>query len=161
QGRYRARPEFPQIAGLEGAGRVVAAGTGSEHLLDKRVAFRWRGAWAERTAVPMSALHVVPDAVDIERAAQYSLNPVTAWALLDELSTQASDWIALTAGRSSVSRVVATLARERGLGVIAIVRHGADERADRFAVVGEGPELEATLRTLIGGQRLAGLLDSV
>jgi NADPH:quinone reductase-like Zn-dependent oxidoreductase len=161
QGRYRIRPQLPQIAGLEGAGRVVAAGAGTEHLLDKRVAFRWPGAWAERTAVPTTALHVVPDGVDAGRAAQFSLNPVTAWALLDELSTPSSDFIALTAGRSSVSRVVATLARERGLGVIAIVRRGADESADRLAIVGDGPNLEATIRNLIGEERLAGLLDSV
>jgi NADPH:quinone reductase len=161
QGRYRTRPQLPQIAGLEGAGRVVAAGAGAAHLLDKRVAFRWPGAWAERAALPATARHVVPDAVDIERAAQFSLNPITAWALLDELSTRSSDWIALTAGRSSVSRMVAALARDRGLGVIAIVRRGADEIGDRLAIVGDGPNLETAIRNLTGEQRLAGLLDSV
>ncbi len=160
-GRYRIRPELPQIAGLEGAGVVTDAGAGGEDLVGKRVAFRAPGAWAERVAVPRGAAHVVPDGIDFERAAQFSLNPITAWALLDEIEAHAGDWIALTAGRSAVSRIVAALARERGIHVVAVVRGAAEERADGFALVGDDARLATVVRDVTGGRGIVAALDSV
>jgi NADPH:quinone reductase len=161
RGQYRIRPRLPQIAGLEGAGRVVSAGAGAEKLVGARVAFRWPGAWAEHVAVPAARVHVVPERVDVEHAAQFSLNPVTAWALLDEIEAQAPEWIALTAGSSSVSHLVAGLARERGLRVLGIVRGETERQGARHAIVGDGPHLEERIRELTGGRGLSALLDSV
>jgi NADPH:quinone reductase-like Zn-dependent oxidoreductase len=157
RGRYRIRPALPQIAGLEGAGRVIA---GSAALVGKRVAFRWPGAWAERVAVPEARVHLVPDAVDIERAAQFSLNPITAWALLDEIGAREGDWIALTAAGSSVSRIITALARERGLGVIGIVR-GEDQLGGGVVTIRESGRLEETIRETTGGKGPSAVLDSV
>jgi len=161
RGQYRIKPKLPQVAGLEGAGRVVSAGAGAENLVGARVAFRWPGAWGERVAVPVARIHVAPDGVDAERAAQLSLNPTTAWALLDEIESQPPEWIALTAGSSGVSQLVVSLARERGLGVIAIVRGAAGESRERYAVIGDGPGLEERIRELTGGRGVTALLDSV
>lgn len=161
RGQYRIRPKSPQVAGLEGAGRVVAAGAGAESLVGARVAFRWPGAWGERVAVPVARIHVVPERVDVERAAQFSLNPVTAWALLHEIQSAPPEWIALTAGTSGVSQLVSALAHERGLGVIAIVRGEAKAWGDRRAVLGDGPGLEDQIREVTGGRGVTALLDSV
>src|SRR5882672_10332795 len=51
RGQYRIRPSFPQIAGLEGVGMVIAGPTGTAFSPGSRVAFRWPGAWAEIAAV--------------------------------------------------------------------------------------------------------------
>src|SRR5262245_59081807 len=93
RGSYRIRPQFPQVAGLEGTGIIAAAGAGSTIAVRTRVSFRHPGAWAEQVTVPSDRCYVVPDRIPIEAAAQFSLNPVTAWALLDELSVDAGDWI--------------------------------------------------------------------
>jgi NADPH:quinone reductase-like Zn-dependent oxidoreductase len=69
RGNYRIRPTFPQVAGLEGAGIIVATGAGVAITLGTRVAFRHPGAWAERVAVPGERCYLVPDDVAIDTAA--------------------------------------------------------------------------------------------
>src|SRR5690349_16072291 len=55
EGRYRIKPAFPQIAGLEGSGTVAALGAGvSDFRIGERVAFRSPGAWAEFAVVPVN-----------------------------------------------------------------------------------------------------------
>jgi NADPH:quinone reductase-like Zn-dependent oxidoreductase len=108
----------------------------------------------------MTALHAVPDGVGIESAAQFSLNPITAWALLDEIEAGQSDWIAVTAGRSAVSRLVGALARGRGLNVVGVAR-GPDRGSGAFPLVGDGSDLAVALRDVTEGRPLAALLDSV
>lgn len=149
RGTYRLRPRLPQIAGLSGAGRVVAAAPGVPLAPGARVAFRWPGAWAEQVAVPVERTFVVPDDIAMEDAAQLPLNPITAWGLLDMAEVAPGDVIGLTAPTSSVSRVTRALAEARGVRVIEVGRDGATPA-----------ELER-LRTTSGGVGLAALIDSV
>ncbi len=149
RGTYRLPPHFPQVAGLSGAGRVVAAAPEVPLTPGTRVAFRWPGAWAEQVAVPVERTIVVPDDISIEDAAQLPLNPITAWGLLDMADVRPGDVIAITAPTSSVSRITRALAEARGVHVIEIGRNGATS-----------PEL-ARLRALSAGAGLAALIDSV
>jgi len=149
RGTYRLRPEFPQVAGLSGAGRVLAAAPGIPLVRGARVAFRWPGAWAEQIAVPFERTFSVPDDISTDDAAQLPLNPITAWGLLDMAAVAPGDTIAITAPTSSVSRITQALAEARGVRVVAIGRNGATP-----------PELER-LRALSGGSGLAALIDSV
>lgn len=114
EGRYRIEPALPQVAGLEEAGTVAAAGDGAQTPVGARVAFRHPGSWAEFAAVPEGRLYRVPDEIPSDSAAQFSLNPVTAWALLDELDAQPGDWIAINAASSSSAQLVSGLCRRRG-----------------------------------------------
>ena len=41
------------------------------------------GSWQQYAVVPEAALMAVPDAVSDEAAAQYAVNPVTAYGLID------------------------------------------------------------------------------
>ncbi len=127
RGTYRVRPRFPQVAGLAGAGRVLAAGAGVELAPGTRVAFRWPGAWAEQIAVPVERTFVVPDDISTEDAAQFSLNPITAWGLLDMADVAPGDVIALTAPASSVARITRVLAESRGIRVVDVARDGATQ----------------------------------
>jgi NADPH:quinone reductase-like Zn-dependent oxidoreductase len=52
-----------------------------------------------------------------ESAVQFSLNPVTAWAILDELGVRAGDWSAVNAATSSIARLVHGLWRGRRVNV--------------------------------------------
>jgi NADPH:quinone reductase-like Zn-dependent oxidoreductase len=64
EGAFPVRPSLPSIVGNEGVGRVLAVGSGVEHLkVDDRIliplyAFSWR----ERLVLPAAGLFSLPDA---------------------------------------------------------------------------------------------------
>ena len=165
RGQYRLKPSFVQVAGLEGAGVVIDGGRSSVRE-GARVAFRWPGTWAEFAAIPVERLIAVPDDVPDTVACQISLNPVTAWALLDESSAVTGDWVIVTAGVSTVSALVAGIARHRGIHVIGLLRGNADPElarrsaADLILSIGESDLIERIVRAT-GEGKAAALLDSV
>ncbi len=161
RGRYRIQPDFPQVGGLEGTGIVVTAGAASTIPTGTRVAFRHPGAWAERVAVPAGSCYVVPEGVPVDAAAQFALNPVTAWALLDEVRVERGDWLALSARRSAVARLVAGIAERRGVRVLGLSRLGRDQGLDGPVLDISGQDLAAEIDRATAGAPLAGFLDSV
>lgn len=161
EGRYRIKPMLPQIAGLEGAGAVAAVGTNASIAIGTRVAFRSPGTWAEYAAVPVDRLYVVPDGVPIESAAQFALNPVTAWALLDELHLRRGDWIVINAATSAIAQIVHSLARLRSIGVVGIVRAATEVEIAFPAITAESLDLAARILESTNGAPAAGYLDSV
>jgi NADPH:quinone reductase-like Zn-dependent oxidoreductase len=164
RGQYRLRPAFPQIAGLEGSGIVVASPSPAFRP-GMRVAFRYPGAWAEIAAVPVERLIAVPPDISETLACQISLNPITAWALLDESKAEAGDWIVLTAATSGVSNLIAQIARRRGIHTIGVVRGDAREGERRSStdhvVSGSAPVLGKRISDLAGTAPITALLDSV
>ncbi len=165
RGQYRVRPQFPQVAGLEGAGVVVKSPANAPFPVGTRVAFRYPGSWAEYAAVPPERLIEVPADIPDDLACQLSLNPVTAWALLDEAKVKAGDWILLTAATSTVSNLMAAMAKRRGVHVIGVVRGNAAEGSARSLAnhvlsIGE-PDLPGAFLAIAGDRRIAALLDSV
>jgi len=164
RGQYRTRPAFPQIAGLEGAGVVDTSNDPAFHG-GERVAFRWPGTWAEYIAVPAARLIRVPDEVSDDDACQIALNPITAWALLEEAKAGPGDWIALTAGGSTVSALMAALARARGIRVISLVRGEAARTATTsnadITLSVDAPDFPASVLQATGLVRVSALLDSV
>ena len=161
RGNYRIRPTFPQVAGLEGTGIVVATGAGVAIALGTRVAFRYPGAWAERVAVPAERCYIVPDGLAIDTAAQFALNPVTAWALLDELTVVPGDWIAVSAPRSAIARLVTAMAERRGQRVLGLSRPGSHQPLSFPTIEATDDHLVARILDRTDGSELAGFLDSV
>ena len=165
RGQYRVRPQFPQAAGLEGAGVVVKSPANAPFPVGTRIAFRYPGSWAEYAAVPPERLIEVPTDITDDVACQISLNPITAWALLNEAKVRAGDWIMLTAAASTVSNLIAAMAERRGVNVIGVVRGtAADGRArslaNRVLSIDE-PDLPGALSAIAGDRRIVALLDSV
>jgi NADPH2:quinone reductase len=187
RGQYRLRPRLPQVAGLEGAGVVVSPADGASQIPapstsqplppGTRVAFRVPATWAEFVAVPADRLIEIPSQIPDDVACQMSLNPITAWALLDLARLVAGDTLILTAANSTVSRLVAAIARRRGVRVIGVVRSAAhaairsaarnavpeaDARAGAdFALSADDPDLAEHIKDHTGGKGAAALLDSV
>jgi NADPH:quinone reductase-like Zn-dependent oxidoreductase len=164
RGQYRIKPRFVQVAGLEGAGVVLDSGQ-STIRAGTRVAFRWPGTWAELAAISAERLIRIPDEVPNTVACQISLNPVTAWALLDEARVSPGDWIVMTAGASTVSRLVAAIARQRGVHVIGVVRGSPEEAARRspadLVLSVQDSDLIERISQAAGDNKVAALLDSV
>lgn len=163
RGTYRVRPVFPQVAGLSGAGLVVAAGSGVDVQPGTRVAFRAPGAWAELVAVPQERLYPVPAAVETARAAEFAVNPITAWGLLDVASARAGDWILLTAASSAVATLVAALAEARGIHVLGLARESslAELRPEVVGIAENSPDLAARIRAATTGAGVTALIDCV
>lgn len=122
-GKYRKKPVFPQIAGLEGAGIVTQCGTAMDKsLLGKQVAFRATGTWVEQINLPAGDFTIVPGSISPEVACQLSLNAVTAFALLEESTVEKNDWLLITAASGAVAHQVIQLATAKKIKTIAVVR---------------------------------------
>lgn len=153
RGKYRFQPEFPQIAGMEGVGVIEGSGT--------LVSFFYRKAWAEYAVVPESGLFALPAGFPLDKAAQFTLNPFTAWGLLERAAVPAGGWLLLSAGNSAVSRIILQLARLRGIRTIAMVRsmeHAAALEALGAFVIDTAPAAPRVLE-LTGG--VSAALDAV
>lgn len=161
EGRYRAKPAFPQVAGLEGSGRVLACGEGAEGFpAGTRVAFRSTGAWAELALAPLSRVYPVPPEIPEVLACQFALNPLTAWGLLADCSPAPSSRLLITAGRSAVARLLARLAARRGIRAFLLVREGAGYNV----LEGEGGSLLArgeSVAEALGGVAQAGPFHAI
>ncbi|MCM4157820.1 2-enoyl thioester reductase domain-containing protein [Gramella sp. AN32] len=120
---YRIVPEFPEIAGLEGTGRIFENGGDKNYPVGSLVAFRQKGTWAEYVTVPKENILKLPGNFPLHKAAQISLNPLTAWALLEQTNAKSGDYIILSAGNSSISRLISQFSLKLGVKTIHIVRN--------------------------------------
>ncbi|HEY4788715.1 MAG TPA: zinc-dependent alcohol dehydrogenase family protein [Bacteroidales bacterium] len=166
QGSYRYKPEFPQIAGLEGAGIVDATGSNVKLKKGSLVAYTVRGVWADYAIIPENDAFVLPDNFPVEKAVQFCLNPFTAWGLLDESKARAGDWILLTAGNSAVSKIVTQLAKLRSIRTILSVRDL--KQAPELKSLGADAVLDlddetsiAKVNELTGGKGITAALEAV
>ena len=162
-GRHVFTPSLPAPVGIEGAGRVVAAGPASRHRVGDVVAIPQGGTWAERLAFGDDGVLPLPAGVDMEQAAMLCVNPFTAVGLLEGVAAGAT--IALNAGTSAVSRLILALARRRGVRALAVVRDAgaaAGLRALGAAeVLEDGPDLGVRLRAAAAGAPIVRALDAV
>jgi NADPH:quinone reductase-like Zn-dependent oxidoreductase len=151
QGAYPVRPSLPSIIGNEGVGRVLAVGSGVEHLGvgDRVLIPLYAFCWRERLVVPAKGLFGLPEA-EPQQLAMLGINPPTASLLLDEApGLRPGDWIVQNAANSGVGRSLIAIAKARGIKTINLVRR---------------PELVPELET-IGGDLVAvdedGALDKI
>jgi len=134
QGAFPIRPSLPSVAGNEGVGRVLALGSGVEHLKigDHVLIPLYSFSWRERLVVPAARLFALPQG-DLRQLAMAGINPPTAALLLSQfVDLKPGDWVAQNAANSGVGRSLIAIARTRGLRTINFVR-----RAELV------PELEA------------------
>lgn len=165
EGRYRAKPVLPQVAGLEGTGTIAACGAEvTAFKPGERVAFRSPGAWAEFAVAPITRVYRVPPAVPDTIASQFALNPLTAWGLLAECGLPESSRLLITAGRSVVARILNRLAHRRRLKVSLLVREGLEfavlDGDDGRVITKVGSVVEA-LATVVKNGFFHAVLDSV
>jgi NADPH:quinone reductase len=130
RGAYGFRKALPAIAGFEGSGTVVATGSGvmARLLAGRRVACAVAdpqsagGTWAEYTVA--AALRCVPlrKTVDPDQAAMMFVNPLMAWALLDEARRGHHRAAVQNAAAGALGKMLIRLARRFSLPLINIVR---------------------------------------
>lgn len=135
EGKYPIRSPLPAIAGNEGVGVIAQIGSAVSNLRVGQpvISLDRVGNWCEAYTADANSLIPLPDDIPLEQAAMLSVNPPTAWRMLEAfVDLKPNDWVIQNAANSGVGRAVIQIARLRGLRTVNIVR-----RKDLI------PELEA------------------
>jgi NADPH:quinone reductase-like Zn-dependent oxidoreductase len=124
------------VLGWDAAGVVTrAAADGTGPAVGSRVVTRGaEGGWAQRRAVDVSELAVVPDAVDLAQAAALPVAGVTALRALRAAGSILSRRVLITSAAGGVGRFAVQLASLGGAYVIASV--GSPERGEGLIELG-------------------------
>ena len=125
RGLYGALPKLPATPGLEGMGEVAAVGDGVKNLSpgQRVVPLGVTGTWQEFVVADSTQLIPLPDSVSDQTAAQFVVNPLTAWIMtVEELAVKPGEWLLQTAAGSTLGRVVLQIAALRGFKTINVVR---------------------------------------
>ncbi|MEV4016612.1 zinc-binding dehydrogenase [Nonomuraea angiospora] len=142
--RHMGRLPEGTVLGYDAAGvvlRAAADGTGPRE--GARVAAFGAGAWAERAAFDTGSIAVVPDEVDLVRAAALPMAGLTALRSLRAAGPARGSRVLVTGASGAVGRLAVQLARRAGAHVIASVSR--PERAARLAA-----GLEAPVEVVVG-----------
>lgn len=169
RGLYGALPKLPATPGLEGMGEVMVVGDGVTHLRpgQRVIPLGVQGTWQEYILAPGAQLIPVPDAVNDQTAAQFVVNPLTAWIMtIEELAVKPGEWLLQTAAGSTLGRVVLQIARRRGFKTINVVRRreqveelltlGADE-----VICTADEDLVERVKEITGKAGLTKAIDAV
>jgi NADPH:quinone reductase len=163
---YRVEPVYPQIAGFEGAGIIVDNGGDHRFPINTLVAFRHKNVWAGYVNIPKQKIILLPKHMPLEKAAQLALNPITAWALLEEVNVKTGEWVILSAASSALSKLIIQLANSRGVKTLALIREN-DQKSPLLNLgasavfYANAEDLELQIKSLTGVERIAGFLDAV
>jgi NADPH2:quinone reductase len=128
QGGYNVRKELPAIPGFEGTGTVIDSGSSTEaaSLNGKRVSFFSQsdrgGSWASHIAVKAIDCIAISDSMPNEQAACFSVNPFTAYAMIEIAKAHNCKGIIQNAAGGQVANFINALAEIEGIEVINIVR---------------------------------------
>ncbi len=168
-GTYGRPRQHGTPAGFEGCGVVVAGGDAqASALTGRRVSFLAgaSGAWADYATADLASCVPVDDGLRSEDAAALLVNPLTAVAMIDLAAEAGARALVLTAAGSQVGRMLITLARERGIAPIAVVRKpGAAASLHALGaaevLVSDAPDHVEQLAAALQTHRPCILLDAV
>lgn len=168
---------LPASPGQDGTGVVEAVGAGVEGFaVGDRVSgapladSTGEGSYREYASIPSTRLVKVPDGVDAFQAAQFFINPVTAYMFFDLFGrlglARPGDYVINNAASSQLGRMVTRLGTKLGYKVIAVVRNAkwVDRLVEAGAVgvvVSSDEDVADAVRELTGGEGAAVALDPV
>lgn len=168
RGTYGFVPPLPAPAGTEALGIIDVCGPGVEgfHEGQRVVSGTTFGIWAEYAVVDATSLIPVPDQLPDNSAAQLVSMPFSAISLLDFLDLHQGDWLIQNSANGAVGRLLAQLAKARGINVVGLVRR--NEAIQELAEQGVSnvvstlsPNWRDEVRAIVGDAPIAVALDSV
>jgi NADPH:quinone reductase-like Zn-dependent oxidoreductase len=126
RGGYNIKKTLPAVPGFEGSGVVINTGKNASHLKNKRVSSFVQddrdGTWAEYFVARSRDCIVLHDALDAKQGACLSINPFTAFGLVELAEKSRSRAVVQNAAGGQVAEFVRTLCEMKGIEVINIVR---------------------------------------
>ena len=166
-GLYKA-PSLPMTIGMEGAGTVLAVGSGvADVAVGDRVAYAGAlGAYATERVLGADKLVKIPDGIDFNTASAMMLQGMTAQYLLRRTyKVKAGDAIVVHAAAGGVGLILCQWAKHLGATVIAVVSTAekaelAKAHGAAHAVVGYG-DLVAEVKRITGGAMVPVVYYSV
>ena len=167
RGTYGFVPDLPAASGTEAVGVVEALGEGVDRLaVGDRVVAGAFGVWAEQFVADAATLMPAPAGLPDEAAAQLVAMPFSAVSLLHDLALEPGQWLVQNAANGAVGRMVAQVARARGIRVVGLVRRaeGVDELRDAGigdVVATSDADWRDRLEAITGGEPIAAGVDSV
>jgi NADPH:quinone reductase len=120
-GTYQVKAPLPFTPGLEASGTIVEAGPKSKHRVGQRVIANhaW-GAYAERMAVPDSAIYDVPEGMsDAHAAALHIVYQTSYFGLVHRAGLKAGETLLVHGGAGGVGTSAIQLGKALGATVIA------------------------------------------
>lgn len=166
-GLYKA-PAMPLIIGQEGAGTVVAVGSGVTAVKPgDRVAYAGAlGGYATERVIAADRLVKLPDAIDFKTAAAMMLQGMTAQYLVRRTyPVKSGDTIVVHAAAGGVGLILCQWAKHLGATVIGVV--SSEQKAElarahgaAHTVVGHA-NLVAEVKRITGGAMVPVVYDSV
>ncbi|HZS48609.1 MAG TPA: zinc-dependent alcohol dehydrogenase family protein [Blastocatellia bacterium] len=150
QGLYGALPQLPATPGFEGVGIIETLGSGVEGFSvgQRVIPLGTPGTWQEYMIVRAKSMLPVPDPINNETAAQFVVNPVTAWVMVTEdLKVGKGEWLLQTAAGSTLGRIVIQIGKLRGFKTINIVRRR--EQIDELKQIGANEVICSTDESIV------------
>lgn len=167
RGMFGPSPTFPVILGFEGVGEVVEVGSdvAGWAVGDKCAYLVPFGGFAEFTSVSEAQVMPIPPGATLETVAATVCIGLTAAGLLETAGLSTGDSVLVQGGTGSVGRALISLARRRGLRVIASV---SDESraaslqlpAEAVVLLDDASASEKVCR-LSGGAGVAAVFDGL
>jgi NADPH:quinone reductase-like Zn-dependent oxidoreductase len=159
--------------GNEGAGTIVAAGAGAEHLVGRKAAIIGGATYADYRVVKADEALLLPEGATAEQGASCFVNPLTALGFVETMRAEGHSAIIHTAAASNLGQMLVKICAADGVPLINIVRspeqvailkgigatHVLDSSAPDFMakLIAACTETGATLAfDAIGGGPLAG-----
>ncbi|EPS69791.1 hypothetical protein M569_04973, partial [Genlisea aurea] len=143
QGVYPVRPPVPAVGGYEGVGEVHSVGSAVQGLLPGDLVIpsplSAGGTWQTYLVKEQSHWHKVDKNTPPEYAATVSVNPSTAFRLLEDFTRlKSGDAIVQNGATSIVGQCIIQLAKIRGIRSISIIRDraGSDEAKEKLRQLG-------------------------
>ena len=167
-GRYGYKPPLPAIGGSEAVGVIDALGDGVSGLaVGQRVSVSGvHGAWAEYFIASATSAVPVPDGIDDGTAAQLISMPLSALCVLKFTDARPGQWVVQNAANGAVAKVLAMVAKSRGINVINLVRR--PEAVAELAGLGianivstSDADWRAKVEAIVGGNAIASAIDGV
>jgi NADPH:quinone reductase-like Zn-dependent oxidoreductase len=161
RGLYGFKKPLPATPGFEGSGTVVEAGSGmmARFLKGRRVACAAAapdiagGMWAEYLVTSAQLCVSLSKHVDMEQGATMLVNPLTAWALMEEARLGRHRAVVQTAAASALGRMLVRLGQRFSIPIINVVRRA--EQAELLRKMGAehvlntgDPDFDASLQEL-------------
>jgi len=160
---------MPLVIGQEGAGSVVAVGSGVTTVKPgDRVAYAGAlGGYATERVIPADRLVKLPEAIDFKTAAAMMLQGMTAQYLIRRThAVKAGETIVVHAAAGGVGLILCQWAKALGAKVIGVV--GSEAKAElarkhgcKWVLISGRDELVAGVKSLTKGAGVAVVYDAV
>lgn len=130
-----ARVGTPMEAGNEGAGTVVAAGSGeaAQRLLGQKVAAAGGGMYSQYRTVDVSLCLELPEGLSAAGGASAFVNPMTALGMIETMRMEGHVALVHTAAASNLGQMLNRLCQEEQVALVNIVRRPEQEELLRAA----------------------------